>query len=243
MYDSDLTGNADIYRIATTGGAPVDLTEDPRPEYAGDPSPDNTEFAWHRWINGRRRLFVKKIDADSAHEITTVQGDNGVPRWSPEGNAIVAWSHDTEGGSVFVLRRNAAGQWLRPSWRLDYGQLPIWSNDGKSVAFVRLDGRVQSIPADSGAVRTLYEPKAGDPLAVYIVWSKDPDTIWMVGQREADQAIWSLSLRTGRPRLLVHLDNSIGRTIGPGFAADSTRFYFPVNERFSNVRWAELVSR
>jgi Tol biopolymer transport system component len=243
MYDSDLSGNADIYRIATTGGRPENLTEDPRREFAPDLSPDNTEFAWHRYIGITRRLFVRKIDGDSAQEITSVQGDNGVPRWSPDGKAIVAWSHDNETGAVFVLHRDAKGQWMRPSWRLNYGQLPIWSNDGKSVAFVRLDGRVQSIPADSGAVRTLYEPKPGDPLAVYLVWSKNPDTIWMVGQRDNNQAIWALSLRTGRPRLLVKLDDSIGKTIGPGFAADSSRFYFPINERFSNVRWAELNSR
>jgi hypothetical protein len=240
MFDSDLTGNADIYRVATTGGVPLDLTDDPRPEYAGDISPDNSEFAWQRWVNGKRRLFIKRLDSDLAREITSVQGDNGVPRWSPDGKSIVAWSHENERGSVFVMKRNHAGEWM-PQWRLDYGQLPIWLNNGRTVAFVRLDGRVQAIPADSGDVKTLYEPKTGDPLAIFLVPSRDPNTIWMVGQRAHDQAIWSLSLITGRPRLLVYLDNSIGKTIGPGLTADSSRFYFPVNERFSNIRWGELV--
>jgi len=240
LYDSDLQGNADIYRIPTSGGPAEQLTDDARAEYAADLSPDGSEFAWQRFINGERHLFVKKIDGDSAYEILPVRGDQGVPKWSPDGKSLAAWSHDNERGAVFVMKRDAGGKWHRPAWRLDYGQLPRWSPDGRTIVFTRLDGRVQSIPADSGEVTTIYSPRPGDPLATLLVWSSDPDKIWMVGESPTARGIWSLSVRTGRPKLVVNLDDPMGKTIGPGFTATSSHFYFALNERSSNVRWAEL---
>ena len=245
VYDSNLRGNSDIYRIPIDGGEAEALTEDARQEFAAELSPDGSEIAWQRWVGGERHLFVKRLDSDAANEILPVRGDQGVPRWSHDGKALVAWSHNTERGAIFVMRRDASGKWSRASWRLDYGQLPIWMDDDE-IAFLKLDGSVQSIHSDSGAVKTLYSPRAGsrDPVVTFIVRATtDPSTLWMLGQSGPDQGIWSLSLATGETRLLVRLRDPVGKSIGPAFTADSSRFYFALNERFSNIRWAELTNR
>jgi hypothetical protein len=39
----------------------------------------------------------------------------------------------------------------------------------------------------------------------------------------------------------VDLHDELGRTNGPTLASDGERFYFTLDERLSNVRWAELV--
>src|SRR5687768_157657 len=44
VYDSNLRGNADIYRMPTAGGAAELLTNDSRPEFAGSLSPDSREL-------------------------------------------------------------------------------------------------------------------------------------------------------------------------------------------------------
>jgi hypothetical protein len=76
---------------------------------------------------------------------------------------------------------------------------------------------------------------------------RDAETIWFVGEDASGHAgFWSVSLggkRPGRPRLLVKLDTPPGTNYGPAFTSDGNRFYFTVNERLSNVRWAELASR
>jgi DNA-binding SARP family transcriptional activator/Tol biopolymer transport system component len=246
IYDSNLYGNADLFRVPVAGGAAERLTQDPRPEYAGTLSPDGRELAWQRWLKGERHLFVKPLDSDSETEIVPVPGDQGVPKWSPDGESLAAWSHNKEEGALFVVHRNARGEWERPAWRLEGGQLPVWSPDARTLAFIRYDGSIETIPADSGARRTVYRPRPGgdDPIASHVVWRIHPDTIWFIGSNSrAHGGIWSVPASGGTARLRVSFDDSSGRFHGPSLTTDGKRFYFTLDERFSNVRWAALLKR
>jgi len=244
VYDSNLRGNSDIYRMPIAGGAAERLTDDPREEFAGTLSPDNRELAWQLWSNGERHLFVKTLGGGPAREVVPVPGDQGVPHWSPTGSSLAAWSHTTEEGAVFVVHRNARGGWERPAWRLEGAQLPVWSPDGETIAFVKFSGGIETIPVDSGARRVVYSPRPDrDPLATFLAWSSDPDILWFLGHdRDKRGGIWELSVSTGRPRLLIRLDDPSGRLNGASFTTDGTRFFFTLDERSSNVRWAELVN-
>jgi Tol biopolymer transport system component/DNA-binding SARP family transcriptional activator len=246
LYDNNLQGNADIYRIPVGGGAAERLTDDPRGEYAAALSPDGREFAWQRFVNGPRRLFIQRLDEDSAHQFVADTGDQGGPQWSPDGQSIAAWKHTKESGVVFVVHRDASGAWGPPAWRLKGGQLPVWSRDGKSLAFVHPDGRIETIPADSGARTLIYSPRphSTDPVATYVLWRLDQSVIWFIGSDARGHAgIWSVSPRGGDARLRVKLEDPAGRLPGPTLSTDGSRFYFTLDERFSNVRWAELVKR
>ena len=252
VYDSDHDGNADIFRMPINADifrTPMNaargqrLTDDPCPEYGGVVSPDGRELVWHRYVKGRRRLFWRRLDSDSAREISFGSGDQGVPRWSPDGRSLLAWSHDTEEGEVFVMHRDARGVWQPPAWSMQGGRLPGWSPDGRAIAFIAPHNGIATIPADSGAVRVVYRPRpdTDDPTANQLIW-KDPSTIWFIGSdRHGRSGIWSVAARGGDPRLRVDFDDPSGRANGPGFATDGKRFFFALDERFSNVRWAELV--
>jgi len=246
VYDSNLYGNADIFRVPITGGAAERLTNDSRPEYAAAMSPDGRELVWQRWVNGVRRLHSRRFDSDSVREISIGPGDQGVAAWSPDGKSLAAWSHDTEEGAVFVMHRDARGAWQKPAWKLQGTKLPRWSQDGRTIAFILPNDGIATIPADSGTQRVIYSPRPGtdDPLVSQMVWDLDPSTIWFTGNTPHGRGgIWSVPASGGTPRLRVDLDDPSGRSHGPGFTTDGSRFYFTLDERFSNVRWAELVRR
>lgn len=242
VFDSNLRGNADIYRMKPSGGAAERLTEDPRPEYVGELSPNNQELVWHRWLNGERHVFVKTVDQESEQEILPRSGDHTSPRWSPDGSALAMWSHQ-DNGLVFVVRRGGDGEWDKKERQLANGRLPVWSPDGRTIAFVRIDGSVNAIPADSGTVRTLYtpRPRSRDPVATYLLW-RNPKTIWLIGDDASGRGgIWELSVGTQALRLLVRFDLRPGQSYGPSFATDENHIFFSLTEKLSNLRWAELM--
>jgi len=237
IYDSDLRGNPDLYRAPVAGGPAERLTDDPRPEFGGALSPDNRALAYHMWVGAERRLVVRDLEAGTVEPVIP-SGDWGVPRWSPSGNSLVAWSHEREEGVITVIRRDSTG-WRPPEWKLRRGQLPVWSPDGRRIGFVRLDGSVGIIPADSGPVRAVYAPRPGsrDPAATYLLW-RNPDTLWFLGHDPAGRSgVWSVPVAGGSPSLVVDFG---GRTTGPALTTDGRRFYFTLEQRMSNVRWAEL---
>jgi Tol biopolymer transport system component/DNA-binding SARP family transcriptional activator len=246
VYDSNLRGNSDIYRMPTGGGPSERLTDDPREEYGGDLSPDNRAVAFQLWTGGQRRLFIKDLTNGAVQEVVAAPGDQGVPRWSPDGKAITAWEHGSEPGSIFMTRRDSSDQWGSPVWSLAGAQLPVWSPDGTSIAFLRATGGIEMIPADSGASRNLYEPRAGsnDPIATFLAWDAGRPDIWFLGHDSTGSGgVWAMPLRGGTPRLVMDFRDEIGRVNGPTLASDGKRLYFTLDERFSNVRWAELVRR
>lgn len=244
VYDSNVRGNADIYRVPTTGGRPERLTDDPRDEYAADLSPGNDEVAYHLWSGGTRLLHIRDLSTGRAGEAVAGETEMGVPRWSPDGGAIAAWDHRTEPGAVVVIQRRSDGGWAPPTWRLDDAQLPIWSPDGTRLAFLRVSGAIDAIPADSGPLTRLYAPRpaTNDPIATFLAWDGGrPDLYFLGHDTTGSGGIWALPLRRGVPRLLVDLRDPEGRTNGPTLASDGTGFYFTLEERVGNIQWAEVL--
>jgi Tol biopolymer transport system component/DNA-binding SARP family transcriptional activator len=248
VYDSNERGNSDIYRVSLDNptGPAERLTEDAREEFAGVQSPDGRYLAYHVWAGGERRLRVKRLADGTIEEPVPAPGDQSTPRWSPDGNAIAAWAHETESGAIFVVRRKQQGGWGQPAWRLAGAQLPVWSPDGAALAFVTLNGNVELIPADSGGRRVLYAPRPGtsDPIATNVVWEAGRSYLWFIGQTPAGEGgIWMLPLEGGRPSQVVSLVTTRGATYGPVFDSDGTHLYFVLDERTGNVHYAELVKR
>ena len=244
VYDSDLHGNPDIYRVSTVGGAPERLTSDPRPEFAGDLAPDGQSLAYHLWVDGVRRLQVRDLASGVTREIVPTAGDQGVPRWSPDGTALAVWEHGSEPGSVFVVQRGAQGEWGAPRWRVSDAQLPAWAPDGRTLTVLDPDGSIDVVSDDGGSRTTIYRPRAGsdDPLATYVARDARHSTIWFLGHRPSGApGIWSIPEAGGASHLEVDLRDALGRINGPTMASDGERLYFTLEERLSNVRWAELL--
>ncbi len=241
IYDSDLRGNSDVYRVPVTGGTPERLTSGPLDEFRGAVSPGGNELTYHSFHRGSRNMFLVPLGGGPVQQITSSNGHLSMANWSPDGNALILFDMVTS--DVLLMRRDAKRRWGMPRTIARDGWRPEWSPDGRTVAFVSpADGRIGVAPADSGTQRDLYVPGPGDPLAELAVFAPDGRRLFFKSHDARGRAsFWSMPLAGGRPQLLVRFDDPARASNRFEFASDGKRFYFTVEDRQSDIWIAEVA--
>ncbi len=248
LYDSDLRGNADIYRIPVNGGPAEQLTDDPADEFAGDLSPDGRAITYHSWRTGTRDIEVKPLDGGPVERVTATPGQESNPRWSPDGQ-VIAFSNFAGPISLFTTRREGSGGWSTPTLIRSSAVGNAWSADGRSIAAIeaesgRLTGPVMVVPADGGSVRHVYDPSPTAPPAEWVEWSSDGRTLYYKAHDAQGRAsFWVVNAAGGSPRLLVRFNDLNRPSSRRDFAVDATRLFFAIEDRQSDVFVAEMISR
>ena len=242
VYNSDLRGSSNIYRLAIGGGQPQQLTSESFGEYSPSLSPDGRAVAYHSFRTGTRDIEVKPLDGGPAEMVTSSPAQEHQAVFSRDG-ALTFWDFDAKKYGAYIVRRDAAGRWGKPVLRYPRGEFPHWSPDGKLLTLGTTDGRLWNVPADSGPARPVYVPSAGDPMPEMVTWDPDGRTIYFKSHDAQGRAmIWSIPAAGGRPRLLVRFTDLARPSNRPQFATDGKRFYFAVEDRQSDV-WVAEVSR
>jgi Tol biopolymer transport system component len=243
VFDSDLRGNADIYRVPVSGGQPEQLTSDPADEFAPDLSPDGRAITYHSWRTGTRDIEVKPLDGGPVEQVTDTPAQESYPVWSPDGRAIVFYNQVAP-FAIYVARRESDRRWSSPpSLLVSPGLGADWSRDGAWVAYVASEsdasaGPVMVVPAAGGVPRRLFEP---GPVAAegQVLWSPDARTVYFKAHdAEGRTSFWAVSATGGAPRLLVRFPNPDRQS-----AVDGQRLYFAIEDRQSDVFVAEMISR
>ena len=190
VYTSTRSGSSDLYRIAVTGGSPVQLTSDSTNEFGPVWSPDGKEIAFHAIRAGRFHVMVTSADGGTAQDV--VESSPRGEDWGPDGTKIVIAGDPGRGRSMQrapaaqsapsaaqsaapkqpqrpmeplqVLTRGANG-WSAPVAVAGTagGLLPRWSPDGRYIAFI-VPGNPSTlsiVPAEGGTARVLV--RAGEP--------------------------------------------------------------------------------
>ena len=249
VFDSDLRGNADIYRVPVSGGQPEQLTSDPADEFAPDLSPDGRSVAYHSWRTGTRDIEIKPLDGGPVERVTDTPAQESYPLWSPDGRAI-AFYDQVRPFTIYLVRRGPDGHWSSPpSLLVSPGISADWSQDGASIAYVAAIsddrvGPVMVVPAAGGVSRQLFQPGPAAPMTNQVMWDPDGRTIYYKAHdAEGRTAIWSVSAAGGTPRQLVRFPDPDRQSSRKDFATDGKRFYFAIEDRQSDVVVAELIPR
>jgi Tol biopolymer transport system component len=243
LYDSDIGGSSDVYRVPVEGGEVERLTRGPLDKFRGALSPDGKSLVYHVFESGSRHLFLQPLDGGPARQLTRAQGQQSMANWSPDGDALAMY--DMGRSEVLVMRRNGDGRWTPPRFTGGAGWRPEWSPDGRSLAFVApADGRIGVVPADSGAQRDVYRPGPGDPLAELAIYSANGRALYFKSHDAGGRAsFWSIPVSGGRPRLLARLDDPARASNRFEFASDGKRFYFTIEDRQSDIWMADVARR
>lgn len=243
VYDSNLSGKSDIYRMPIGGGEAQRLTRGPSDDFRGSLSPDGKELAYHSFTTGARDIFLLTLGGGAPRQLTRSSGGQfAMANWSPDGNALSFF--DLRNAAVLVMRRDERGVWNTPRVVARNAWRPDWSPDGRTITYVSpADGRIALVPSDSGTARALYIPAAGDPLAELAMFAANGRELYFKSHDSLGRAsFWSIPVSGGHPVRLVRFDDPAWPSDRFDFASDGRRLYFTVEDRQSDV-WVAEISR
>jgi eukaryotic-like serine/threonine-protein kinase len=240
-FDSDRSGNADIYRIPLGGGEPQQLTTNPADDFGPNVSPDGRWVAFHSLRFGTRDIFVMPAEGGEAQRVTDDPGEERNAIWSPDGQSL---SYELRGtgrrDGLYVISKDESGRWGSPRQVWSHPSQGRWSPDGRSLLATWTDG-IWRIPAAGGAAQRVAYPVADTLRVDNALWSPNGRTMYVrTADRRGLASFWALPATGGRPRLLVRFDNPAKPSYHTLWATDGRRFYFTINDRQSNIYLAEL---
>jgi Tol biopolymer transport system component len=240
-FDSDRSGNHDIYTVPTSGGVATQLTTDRLDEFMPSWSPDAREIAYHAFaITGTRQLRIIPSSGGTSKNVIATPSNQRQPAWSPDGRSLVFDAGNRPLGDVYTTERGADGSWKTPHVVAMKGGTGRWSPDGSSILYVGADGIWVTTPAGT-PTRQVVRVDPLDKLRLgNAEWSRDSKRI-LFKRFDGDgrTSFWSIAPSGGPPKLVVQLNQEL-RSHRAEFTTDGTRFFFTVTERASELWTAEL---
>ena len=237
LFESDVSGNMDIYRIPVAGGDAEQLTFDPAFDSYASYSSDGSQIVFESDRSGHKKLWVLILDTVGAEpsQLTTGVDDDGSPMWSPDGALVVfesnrdkgigsdLWTVPAGGGALVRLTTTGDGEYNRTAdWSPDSGSVVFESSRSGSSALYTIDllgGAAVQITPDSG-----YE---GHP-----AWSPDGSTVIYESTTSGASEIYAIAATGGEPlRLTIH------GGYWPQFSRDGQKIVFCLNDGEVSSIW------
>ena len=214
VFGSDRDGNYDLWIISAAGGAPRQLTNHPRDEWAADWSPDGE---WIAFSSGNRRgkadLWAIPSEGGTARQLTDRQ--NNGPSWSPDGKWI---AYCSGGGPAANTGHGNGDIWLLPGSGgipfklIDTGDQDAagarWSPDGTKIVYHQ-------------RVRWSIEHEAD-----HDVWIADVGGVLTVARQRTHQRIAGRVTLDGKPGadVLLRVKDEKGEVQHTATASDDGRY-------------------
>jgi Tol biopolymer transport system component len=254
-FDSDRSGNFDIYKVRVGGGEPMQLTTSPGNDFHPTWAPDDREIAFHSSRSGKRDIYIIGAEGNGERQVTAAPDEHYAPAWAPDGRRIAFYTIGKSARFDQLITRNADGSWSPPQ-RITPDSLQAawisWSPDGKRVAFIdygmsRLAagltgfvGSLVTMTPDGHSLHRLYDRMSSGEPVLYAAWGNDPAVLFLNTMDSIGRvSFWSMPATGGTPRLILR-DEPAHRMGRFDFTTDGRRLFFTLAADESDIYVVEL---
>lgn len=181
-------------------------------------------------IGKQEDIYVVRADGSGMRQITDDAFHDRGPRWSADGKTIAFVSNRSGRSEVWTVHPDGSGLTQFTHTEDAEPIQPVWSPDGRSLAYSRTDGNSVIVDLKTGASQTL-------PARGFLVRSWSPDGKKLVGQTAAAD-------KTAARMLEFDLGSGQTRELGAGnaqsWAPDGKHILF---ERDGAIWWMDAERR
>lgn len=153
LFDSNRTGNYEIFAMPADGGSPRQITEDPvYDSWWPKLSKDRTQIMFHRSPKGthdrdyaKTSIWMVGVDGTGLRQVVPNRAYGweliGHPEWSPDGTEIVLFAGKLRAPQIYILDADGTSPRAVTN-RVGQNLDPSWSPDGQSILFVGCPGSI-----------------------------------------------------------------------------------------------------
>ena len=144
-FVSTRDGNREIYVMNSDGTNQQRVTSSPQVEGDIAWSPNGTDIAFARWVEGSRHvsdIYLIRTDGTNERQLTRGPGENKHPSWSPDGTRLAFQSSGSDDGGtssisesdIYAMNVDGTDQ-RRLTFYPEQDTEPEWSPDGEAIVF------------------------------------------------------------------------------------------------------------
>jgi Tol biopolymer transport system component len=245
VFDSDISGNQDLYKMRVEGGEAIQLTTHPSDDFSPDWSMDGEKIVFHSFRTGNRDIFVMSKDGESIEQLTNDPSHEMGPSFMANGKQISFSSDRTGHYELYIVTQEKSG-WSEPEQiTFDGCASGRGSNVESCVAYV-VENSLRIFSLDDNKEKILVESHniLETPRPRFPGWSPDGKTVYYSAvDGQGIESIWAVPVAGGEPELKVISDDPYFKLALLGLSLDSRRFYFPMRLIESNVWVVDLISQ
>jgi len=253
-YDSDISGDQEIYVVDTPGAEPRAITANQGQDMDPMFSPDGSDVVFYSTRHGSRDLFLVPTNGGGPIRLTGLEEDGWaannhemLPAFSPDGlhlafisstlgparvNRIMVMSRDTIGGAWGAARLLADSAFATVNWAPDGRRLVFDDNDG--IDLVTLEGVRQPLVDQ----RTMAQ-------SAWPVWAQDNRIYFRGVPNEGIPGIYFVDMSaigdaTPEPQLVVRFDVPSVVSASYGITVVGNSLVLNVDEKESDIFLMDL---
>ena len=134
-FNSNLTGNNEIFIMNAKGRKVEQLTSNSYDDRVPSWSPNRDEIAFQSNRDGDYEIFTVNMETKSVRQITSNGCNDYAPAWSPDSNRIAYYSDCDGNREIFVINTDGSNQQQLTKTNSVYNWFPSWSPDGDLITF------------------------------------------------------------------------------------------------------------